>query len=182
MRPISSIRADRRKTKLLECRPAMRLRTSWPCEERHLGRQLARQPHVVVVEERDEVVGRLEDAAVAGTGKATDASVDDGAQRVVRAEHDVRQLGYAGVEDDDDLDGSRIVLLDDALDRGAHELRSPMGGYHRGDGRKWRRCQVNARRAYGWALVRELHGFPRRLRSVRNVRSIELDVCRVYGK
>lgn len=100
---------------------------------RDLRAQLVRHPGVVVVAEGDQFAGRRQDAAIAGARQPGQSAVGEHAHPPV-----VSPLGYLVpyrrlIEDDDDVDLARIVLVEDRVDGLPEQLRPVASGDDGGD-------------------------------------------------
>ena len=118
------------------------------------------------------------------TRQAAHAAVDDAAQRAVRRHLEVGEHGVARVEDDDDLDGSGVVLLEDALHGLGHERGARVGrdddrdaGREGGVSGGGRDAATGVVAGGGYVV----HSWPSSSADVRLARRMVLEVCRVYG-
>ncbi|UYM06546.1 hypothetical protein L0C25_05590 [Solicola gregarius] len=108
-------------------------------ERVHLALQLAGQPGVVVVAERDQVVRCLQNAAVACTRKPCCAGVLDDADATSGSGVGECFHRFGAVEDHDDLDGSGILLIGDRRESTLEELEPITRRDHDGHARKRQR-------------------------------------------
>ena len=104
-------------------------------ERGHLPTQLPRLPDVVVVAEREQVGVQVEHAGVAGTAQAGRPHVGEDGDWATVLHGLERVIRLGSVEDDADLEPTRVVLAPDRCERAPHERRPVVRHQHHADRR-----------------------------------------------